>query len=126
MKSVIAALTLILAVIIGGLAYTSSLVEVSDELSEMNAAVQSSLENNYTENAEHQIEQMRGYLEDKETVLSAMGDHDELDEIKINIAELEQYVKGEMKTDALAKSEVIEFLFEHMPENYRLKLRNVL
>ena len=126
MKSVIAALTLILAVVAGGLAYTSSLVKVSDELSEMNAAVQSSLENNYIENAEHQIEQMRSYLEDKETVLSAMGDHDELDEIKINIAELEQYVKGEMKTDALAKSEVLEFLFEHMPENYRLKLRNVL
>lgn len=126
MKSVIAALTLILAVVVGGFAYTASLVKVSDELSEMNAAVQSSLENNYIENAEHQIEQMRDYLEDKESVLSAMGDHDELDEIKMNIAELEQYVKGEMKTDALAKSEVLEFLFEHMPENYRLKLRNVL
>lgn len=126
MKSVIAALTLILAVVAGGFAYTANLVKVSNELSEMNAAVQSSLENNYIENAEHQIEQMRGYLEDKESVLSAMGDHDELDEIKMNIAELEQYVKGEMKTDALAKSEVLEFLFEHMPENYRLKLRNVL
>lgn len=126
MKSVIAALTLILSVLIGGGVYTSSLVRVSNELSEMNAAVQSSLENNYMESAEHQIEQMRGYLEDKEEVLSAMGDHDELDEIKMNIAELEQYVKGKMKVDALAKSEVLEFLLEHMPENYRLKLRNVL
>ncbi|MDO5397532.1 MAG: DUF4363 family protein [bacterium] len=126
MKSVIAALVLICAVVAGGALYTASLIHVSEDLSEMNAAVQLSLENNYTDNANREIEHMKKYLADKEQVLSAMGNHNELDNIKINLAELEQYAKGESVTDALAKSEVLEFLFEHMPENYKLTLRNIL
>lgn len=126
MKSVIAALVLICAVVTGGSMYTASLVHVSEELSEINAAVKSSLENNYIDNANREIEHMKNYLNDKEQVLSAMGNHNEIDNIKINLAELEQYAKGESVTDALAKSEVLTFLFEHMPENYKLALRNVL
>lgn len=126
MKSVIAALVLICAVVVGGAMYTTGLVHVSEELSEINASVQSSLENNYIDNANREIEHMKNYLKDKEQVLSAIGNHNEIDNIKINLAELEQYAKGESVTDALAKTEVLKFLFEHMPENYRLMLRNVL
>lgn len=39
---------------------------------------------------------------------------------------LPEYAKGGTEADALAKSEVLEFLFEHMPENYRLMFKNVL
>ena len=126
MKSVIAALILVCAVVVGSTLYTAELIHVSEELSEMNASVKSSLENNYIDNANREIEHMKSYLRNKEPILSAIGDHNELDNIEINLAELEQYTKGENVTDALAKSKVLEFLFEHMPENYRLMLRNIL
>ena len=126
MRSVIAAVVLMCAVVCGGAWYTSKLIDVSGELSEMNAAIQSSLEDNAIHNAQKDIERMKEYLDKKEQVLSAMGDHEEIDKIRMSMAELERYAEGGNTTDAIAKSEVLEFLFEHMPENYRLKIENIL
>ncbi len=126
MKSVIAAAVLMAAVICGSAVYTSSLITVSEELSEMNRGVQNDLRNGKQESANDGIKQMQEYLEAKDGILSIVGDHNELDKIKINMAEMQEYAKGGTEADALAKSEVLEFLFEHMPENYRLMFKNVL
>lgn len=126
MKSVIAAIILMGAVFAGSAAYTARLVKVSGELSEMNLKIQENLRRGNTSAAHKEIEQMKEYLEDKDEILSAMGDHNELDKIKMNLAELQEYSKGENVTDALAKSEVLEFLLEHMPENYKFMMKNVL
>lgn len=51
MKSVIAAAVLMAAVICGSAVYTSSLITVSEELSEMNRGVQDDLRNGKQESA---------------------------------------------------------------------------
>lgn len=126
MKSVIISFILMCTVIVGGACYTKSLITVSSELLSLNYGIQDSLEEGNTEGAYEGIKQMLTYLEDKETVLSAMGNHEELDKIRMNISELKKYTDGENIIDALSKSEVLDFLFRHLPENYKFKIENIL
>jgi 5-bromo-4-chloroindolyl phosphate hydrolysis protein len=126
MRSVIIALALMLCVVTGGGMYTSTLLNVSDELSELNSSVRDSLYRDNIEGARSGITQMKDYLSKKESILSAMGNHEDIDKIKINMAELEIYTLCDEIPDALAKSEVLEFLFSHLPENYRLKPENIM
>lgn len=125
MKSVIAALILMCAVIIGGGAYTEELMHISGELSEINASVRTQLNNENIQRANTDIERMREYLLKKSEILSAMGNHVDLDNIRMSMAELKEYTENGQIPDALAKSEVLEFLLEHLPENYRFKLKNI-
>ena len=55
-----------------------------------------------------------------------MNNHAELDNIEMNLAELKRYTEGEAHTDAISKSSVLDFLFAHLPKNYKLRLENIL
>ncbi len=125
MKSMIIAAILLAAVLCGGAAYTSMLSDVSIELVRINEEVQKKLEaENYNE-ALDKIGEMSQYLSENESILAAMGNHEEIDKMRTNIAELYRYTNDNMRTDALSKSEVLEFLYIHLPKNYRLRLENI-
>ena len=55
-----------------------------------------------------------------------MGDHEDLDNIKISIAEMEKYTEGKSRTDALAKCEALDFLLGQLSANYILTIENIL
>ncbi len=125
MKSMIIAAILLAGVLFGGAAYTKKLTVVSIELMKINKEIQLELEAENYENAKDKIGEMSEYLTENEPVLSAMGNHEEIDKMQMNIAELYRYSNGEMQVDALSKSEVLDFLYLHLPKNYRLKLENI-
>lgn len=125
MKSMIVAAILLAGVLFGSAAYTAKLTGVSVELMRINKEIQLELEAENYENAERKIGEMSEYLTDNEPVLSAMGNHEEIDKMRMNIAELYRYSRGEMQVDALSKSEVLDFLYLHLPKNYRLRLENI-
>ena len=126
MKSVVTSVILIAAVLWGSGIYTSKLTEVSQELIRINEEVQENLEKNDFVSANARINEMSQYLGEKEQILAAMGNHEEIDKIRMNLSELRRYANDEMCTDALAKSEVLEFLYGHLPVNYKLKTENIL
>ena len=126
MKSVIIAAALMAAVIGGSLWYGAGLERASGELAEMNMSVQSSLDGGDMRGAQSAIDRMKGYMKRQEGIMSIMGDHNELHEIKESLAELERFTKGGNKVDAQAKSELLGLMIEHLPENNRLRLRNIL
>ena len=126
MKGVIISLCIAAAIVAGSAAYTRHTRSVSEELGSINSAVMESLENGDYEGAAKKIDALNGYMEKKRTVLSATGNHEELDKIEINISEMSGYTEGRQKTDAIAHCMALDFLFKHLPKNYELKLGNIL
>ena len=125
MRSMIVAAILLGVVLGGGAAYTSLLTDVSLELVNINEEVQKKLEEENYDEAIDRIGKMSQYLSENEAILAAMGNHEEIDKMRTNLAELYRYTNDKMRTDALSKSEVLEFLYLHLPKNYQLKLENI-
>ncbi len=126
MKGVIISLCIAVVMVVGSVIYTSHIDAVSEELAEMNRSIIMALEEADFDAAERETVKMAEYLDKKDTVLAATGNHEEIDTIEINVFELVSYIHGEQKTDALARCNVLGFLFEHLPKNYKLKLENIL
>lgn len=126
MKSVVVSVIIAVIVIAGSLFYTRSLEKVSGELIEINKQVSERIEAEDYSGANSEIERLTEYLDSRRAVLDAIGNHEEMDNIEMNLSELEEYTKGEKKTDALSRCRVLNFLFEHLPLNYKLKLENIL
>lgn len=126
MKSVVVSVIIAVIVVAGSLFYTRSLEKVSEELIEINKQVSERIEAEDYSGANSEIERLSAYLDSRRAVLDAIGNHEEMDNIEMNLSELEEYTKGEKKTDALSRCRVLNFLFEHLPLNYKLKLENIL
>lgn len=126
MKSVVVSVIIAVIVVAGSLFYTRSLEKVSGELIEINKQISERIEAEDYSGANSEIERLSSYLDSRRAVLDAIGDHEEMDNIEMNLSELEEFAKGEKKTDALSRCRVLDFLFEHLPLNYKLKLENIL
>lgn len=126
MKGVIISLCIAVVLVTGSIIYTNHIDNVSKELAQMNSRVAAALEDGDFGKARAETEKMEEYMEKKNTALAATGNHQELDNIEMNLSELSGYVDGGKQTDALARCNVLGFLFEHLPKNYKLKLENIL
>jgi hypothetical protein len=126
MKSVAISIIIAVLIVIGSLAYTRNLENVSGELLEMNAKISDCISAEDYSGADAEIERLAAYLDRKRSVLDATGDHAEMDKIEMNISELTEYAKAGQQADALSRCRVLEFLFEHLPLNYKLKFENIL
>lgn len=126
MKSVIVALVLSAAVMVGSTAYTSKIDIVTKKMQDINSEITIYLENNDFINARKKTEEMKDCIEKHTSLLETMGNHEETDKIAINLSELERFIAGEKCTDALAKCGVLGFLTEHMREAAHLTIENIL
>lgn len=104
----------------------NKLNDVAEDLSGINDEVREEIENRRYKSASQKIDELYGYLDDEERYFEAFSDHEELDKIRMTLSELEEYTDAGAGTEALAKTNVLEFLFEHLPKNYRLRLENIL
>lgn len=126
MKSVIISALIGFALIIGGMSYSKHIDTVSKNLLTGNKEVTELIKNEEYDKALDKIEDVSGYLEKKHVVLGSTGKHDKTDEMEMNIAELKMQVKNKSKNDALVTCATLDFLFEYMPKNIKLKIENIL
>lgn len=126
MKSVIVSVLIAAAIIAGSIVYTRHLENLSEEFLRINKKVTEYVDAEDYFNADAEIEHLSAYLDQKRVVLDATGNHDEIDKIKMNLSELAEYSGGQKKTEALSKCRTLDFLFEHLPMDYELKLENIL
>lgn len=126
MKSFIIAIALAAALTISGILCLSHLENVSERLSDINKEIIAALSEEDTQRAIEKINELSDYIDKTEPFYAATGSHEEIDNIEMNLAELKSYAGSGHIQDALAKSEVLEFLFEHIPKNSRLKIENIL
>ncbi len=125
MKSFITALVLAAVLAAASIFHIMRLESISAALLEMNSQITASLEAEDYESACRIIDDMTRKLEGFEPFFAAMGNHEEIDNIEMTLAELRSYAEGGFKYDAEAKSYTLDFLFEHLPKNSRLRFENI-
>ncbi len=126
MKSFIISVIIGILVVWGCMYSTHCIERVSAELKEDNKKIVEFLKKDDYEEAEKVADNMSEYLDKEKTRLAIIMDHTDLDKIELGIAELEGYIEGKIKTDALAKCSMIDVMVRHMPKNYKVKFENVL
>ena len=125
MKSLITALIIAALLGIGSEVHMRRLENASSELSALNADVLEALDNEEYDEAIEAIDALSERMDKAELFFGAMGDHEEVDKININIAELRGYTEEKKRSDAAARCRVLSYLFGHLPENSRLKIQNI-
>lgn len=126
MKSVITACFLSVAVLCGSAAYTYKTDLTTEKMHNINSNITEALENNDFFGAKEKAAELEKYIEESTVILETLGNHEETDKIKMNLSELERFIFGEKRTDALAKCGVLEFLIRHLRESSHLTLENIL
>lgn len=126
MKSLIISLSLAVVVVVFSIGYTFKIDAVANELRELNNEIAISLKNENYESALEKAEKLSGSIDEKKTLMEAIGNHEEIKSIEMNIAEMKEYIRGSARSDALSKCSLLDFLFCYLPESYHLKAENIL
>ncbi len=126
MKGVIISACIAVIIVAGSIAYTHHIENVSEEIGGINDKIMYYLDEENYEEAKRETYNLSQYLDSRRTALAATGNHEELDKIEMNISEMSGYIDGKKKADALSRCRVLDFLFDHLPNNYEMKLENIL
>lgn len=126
MKSFIVTLIIGAVIATGSIFYSHHLSSEAKKLSDMTSEIKASVNNENYDTAQSQINDLNKSLSEFEKFFLATGDHIEIDNIRINLAELKSFTKHEMKSDALSKIYVLEFLFRHLPHSVEVRIGNIL
>lgn len=126
MKSVIVSTVIAVLIATAGIAYELHIEAVSEKLMSLNERVTQAVNDENYKTAEHILKEILEYVSRKEDILSITDNHEVVHNIEINSWELYEFIKGGQKADALSKCRILYFLFEELPENYKLKLDNIL
>ena len=126
MKSFIISLAIAALLIAGGIFNIAHIEKISADLYGINAEIAEALRNEEYELAQSKIPELERTVTNYEPFCATLENHEEVDAIESNIAELKIYTESRHQSDALAKSNVLAFLFEHLPKNSRIKLENIL
>lgn len=126
MKSFFTAIIIGLILVCGSLAYTTHLEAISSNLLVHAEELEELIKNDNFFEAEKKLISLSEYMDKKEVFMAATGNHEELDKIKITIAELSQYITYENKTESAVKAYTLKLLFLHLPKNLKLRPENIL
>lgn len=126
MRSLVVSIAIGIIMVAGSIFYTQHLENLSEQMLEINESIGRSIHENNFESASIKTEELHKLMDGKRMVMEATGNHEELDEIEMNLFELESYIDAKNSADAAAKCNVLEFLIEHLPKNFKLKIENIL
>lgn len=124
-KSFIFAIGLSITLLVISIFYNIKLEEVSSRLCETVNNITVSLHNEDFISASKNTKKLENKIKKLEVFFASTGNHQEIDNIEMSLAELKRYIEGEQKYDALAKSQVLDFLFHHLPKNSLLRIENI-
>ena len=126
MKSLIISLALAVLVVVMSTVYTGTIDKVSNQMKGINEEIAVFIENGDYDGAFQKTNDLSSYIEEKSTLMEAIGNHEELKEIELGVVELREFIRNKDKAEALSRCALLDFLFMYMPENYHLKTENIL
>ena len=124
-KSFVFSLCLAALLITGSIFYNLKLEKASSGLLLTLNKITQSLENENFTSAHKQTLLLEKNVKNLEIYFASLGNHQEIDNIEMTLAEMKSYIKDNQRHDALAKAQVLNFLFYHLPKNSRLKPENI-
>ena len=126
MRSFIITVIIGICMVASSIFYTNHLKSESERLSDITDQIKICLKNDDYKGAKEQLDHLKQHVDKFEKFFLATGDHIEIDNIKINIAELDSFIKYEKKSDSISKVYVLKFLFSHLPHNSKVNIGNIL
>ena len=97
-----------------------------NEMIEKNKEIEKDILSDNFEEASKKSEQLSGFVREKRTLLDAVGNHQELDEIERSLSELTAFTEENRRADALSKCYSLDFLMKALPRNFKIKIENIL
>lgn len=126
MKSFVIALIIGFLLVLGSVFYMAELERQTENMAEINTKILQMISEDDYVLAMRCIKELSEEIENFEDFFLATGNHMEIDNIKSNIAELKAFAQCEIKSDSLAKANMLEFMILHLPESVRFRVGNVL
>ena len=126
MKSFIVAMSIFAVLVVGGMAFNYSLNATTEELLKSCEGIENSIKSGKIDEAYDKGNRLSEYIDGKKPLLSSILDHSNIDEIEEQISELLGYTEQNDTAYALVAIKKLAHMFGHLPENYALKLQNVL
>lgn len=126
MKSFFVAMSIFAVLIVSGFAFNYCLDNASEKLLESFEQISKQVENGDFNGANSLAAELSEYVDKKKPLMSSILDHGNIDEIEKEISGLLGYTENEDKANSEVCLKKLEHMFKHLPENYKLKLQNIL
>ncbi|CRZ33939.1 DUF4363 family protein [Herbinix hemicellulosilytica] len=126
MKNIVISL-LIFAIMVINIAFSLKyLNKVSDDLRRLNDEIEQYITDNDWDKAYKSSIDFKEKWKNYSEKLKLFVDHQEMDNIEIELWKLPQYIKEENKEEALASVHALKFLIDHISELEKVTIQNIL
>ncbi len=117
---------LLIIIIIGALSFDYALNKTVDELSKKVEKLEYAVTSENWNESEKQLDIIQDSWKRSEKWLTTLVDHREMDEIKMTLAKLSQYLHYKKKPEFMAESATLKLLIEHLASKEKVTLSNLL
>ena len=126
MKSFVIAVAILAVLVAGGMAFDLCLNNTTETLLNNCEEIDNDIRDTKFESAYKRTRELSEYIDRKKPLLSSILDHSNIDEIEKEISTLSGYTeKGDM-VNSVVSVKNLKHMLEHLPENYALRLQNIL
>lgn len=126
MKSFIAAMLIFAGLLVSGFAFNSCLNSTSERLLKSCENISGKVEKEDFDDAYKSAEELSKYIDGRKPLMSSILDHASIDDIETEISELLGYTENKDKINSVVSLKKLAHMFRHLPENYSVKLQNIL
>lgn len=126
MKSFIIAMSIFAVLIASGIGFNFCLNNTSERLLRSCEEISDDIEEAKMQEAYAKSKELSEYIDGKKPILSSILDHSSVDEIEKQISEVIGFAGQNDVIDAVVSVKKLKHMFEHLPENYSLRLQNIL
>ena len=126
MKSLVTAVIIAAAVVGGSWIYTAKIDSIAKEMALMNEEITNAAEQADFDTAQKTASDLNEYIKKNHTAVAAFMDHAELEKIEMNLTRLICYLNEKNISNSILYSKLLEKLIDHLPENYKVSVQNVL
>lgn len=110
----------------GGIAFNIGIRSISDSFTAGCDKINAAAANGDFDAALEEISGLSDAVKKRKTVLAAVINHENIDEIEVCISELSGYVENGDRTETAVHCLRLRHLLEHLPENYSVTAQNIL
>ena len=103
----------------------SYLNKVSQDLGKLSDEIEQDIVDDNWDNAYKSFLEFTNKWEDYSKKIKLFANHQEIDNIEMEISKLRQYIKERTKDKSLASIHVLKFLLNHISELEKVKIQNI-
>ena len=126
MRSFLTAMTILAVLIAGGLSFDYCLNDTTNTLILSCDKIDENIRDSKFEEANSKASELSEYIDKKKPLLSSILDHSAIDEIEKEISTLLGYTEKADPVNSVVGIKNLKHMLKHLPENYTLKLQNIL